>query len=806
MYKNYFLSVIRNLKKNFFLSFINILGLGIGIATTLVIALFINDEFKYDKFHKQPDSIYRIAMFNGEEFHNPLTPMPLAPLIEKDFTQIRKAVRIYKNRSNSQLISYNEKKFFENGCIYADSTFFDVFSFALLEGNTRTALSQPNTVIITESAAHKYFGSENPVGKTLQIDNTTPTLVTGVMRDVPEHSHMHFDFLFSFTSMSQQHKDNWLIPFMFTYVVIPDKEAAKNIESKLTAFAVEHMNPQIKEALGMTFDEMLKKNKQTYQLYLQPLTDIHLHSNLKVELEPNGNIKNIYIFTTIGILVLIVACINFINLTTVIAGTRLKEISVRKVIGATRKQLIRQFLLESLFFSFLAAIAAIILAIVILPAVNHLLGKQLVLFKSSEILWPLVTVALAVTIGLVSGLYPAFYLSKLNTVKGFRKIIVHNSSLDLRKILVTTQFIISSALIISICIVYQQLHYMQTKDPGFNKEQVITIPVREGMNLSQKVQLKNELLQNPSITNVSMTNYIPGQEAYENQDIFSPEGSNEKIPLWYINTDFDFVNTMQLKLIAGRNFSKELTTDSTAYLINETAVKQLGWTSETAIGKKITAFDSPDKTISKNIIGVIKDFQFENFATPVRPMLIGISTNSWWKYIIKVNPLTISSTLDFLKSKWSIYQPSYPFDYTFLDQYFAVFWRKEKVLASFTAGLTILAIIIACLGLLALSLFLSALRTKEIGIRKVVGASTVDIVTLLSGNILKLIVIGFCVATPIAWFVMNKWLQDFSYRIHVRWGIFFLAAAISIIIALVTIGFQSIKAAMANPVKSLRTE
>jgi putative ABC transport system permease protein len=419
-----------------------------------------------------------------------------------------------------------------------------------------------------------------------------------------------------------------------------------------------------------------------------------------------------------------------------------------------------------------------------------------------------VALAIAVVTSFVSGLYPAFYLSKQNPVKNFRKPIIQSNSFSVRKILVTTQYIISSSLIVSVCVVYQQVHYMQTRDLGFNKEQLMVIPIRGNMNITEKLTLKNELLQNNAIGNVSLANYVPGQEAYENQDIFLPEGHslNEPVPLWYINSDFDFANTMQLKVISGRLFSHSFSTDSASYVINETAAKQLGWNARSAIGKKIYSFDDANKKNGKTIIGVVNDFQFENFTTPVRPMLVGIDPHYWWKYIIRINAKDANSTIEFIKAKWKNFQPSYPFEYSFVDQSYAAFWKKETIIAKFSTALTTVAIIIASLGLLALSLFMALQRRKEISIRKIVGASVVEIVALLSRDILKLIFLAFCIAAPLAWFAMNQWLQDFSYRIQISWWVFIFAAIVSIALALLTIIFQSVKAALANPVKSLKIE
>ena len=806
MFKNHFLSIIRNTKKNILFSGLNITGLSIGIATALVITLFIIDEFKYDQFHVKGSSIYRIAMYNGEDFHNPLTPMPLGPLLSKEFPEIKDAVRIYKNRTNSQLIKYNEKAFYEKECIYADSSFFNLFSFPLLQGNPNTALTQPNTVVITESAAHKYFGEEDPVGKLLQVNNKTSFQVTGVMKDIPRHSHLHFDFLFSFASMEQQHKDNWLIPFMFTYILVPDKIAAKNIEPKLTAFAVQHMNPQIKEALGISFEQLLKKDNQQYRLYLQGLTDIHLRSNLKVELEPNGDIKNIYIFGIVAFLVLLLACINFINLFTAMAASRTKEISVRKMIGATHKQLIKQFLLESIFYCFVATSIALVIVIVGLPYINILLGKNISL-PDNILLWLSLLLFFTLVIGTVSGSYPAFYLSRIQPMSLLKKFSI-GKSFDVRKILVVTQFIICCGLIICISIIYQQLDYMQKKDLGFDKDQLVTIPIRGSMDALKKSQLKNELLQNPSVLDVTMANYAPGEEAYENQDIFLPENSPSKqgVPLWYINGDFDFAKTMKISFIAGRNFSENLLLDSSAYLINETAAKQLGWTAVSAIGKKISSFDGPGKTIPKMVIGVIKDFQFENFTMAVKPMIIGVDPHYWRKYIVRLNPRNISNTLAFLKVKWAEYRSEYPFEYTFLDDSFGNFWQKEKVLVKLASVFTTIAIIIACLGLFALSIFISNQRIKEIGIRKILGASVANIISLFSKDFLKLIFIAFMIAAPIAWYTMHNWLQNFAYRIDISWQVFLFSGCIALLIALVTISFQAIKTAVINPIKNLRSE
>ena len=813
MLKNYFKVAFRHLGKQKLYSGINILGLGLGIATALLILLFIRDEQSYDQFHEKKDRIYRIAMNGGEDFHNPLTPMPLAPLLKEQLPEIQNAVRLHKNRDYEMLFSHGDTRYFESTYAYADSSFFQIFSFPLLQGSPDEVLKAPNTMVISRSAARKFFGEVDPVGKILRVENTDPGYtITGVMEDMPANSHFHFDFIFSFASMSQRHSENWLIPFMFTYIELPEGHDFRQLESKLTELAISQMNPQMQRFTGNTFEEFLEKEGGQYELYLQPLEDIHLHSNLRVELEANGDIKYIYIFSIVALLVLILAVINFVNLTTARATSRTKEVGVRKVVGAARKQLVTQFLTESLLQSMIATALAVLMVESILPTFNSWLGKHISLIGSNNWFWLVSIGVLSIAVGTLAGTYPAFYLSAFRPVKVLKggKGNGRGGPVFLRQALVVTQFSVSVALVIGMLVISKQLNFMHDKDLGFQKEQLLSIPMRGGMTLERISTIKEELLENTAIEKVSVANYIPGQEAYENQDMFAAEGKGreEMIPLWFIRGDFDIVETLGLELLAGRSFNKALQTDSlNAYILNETAARQLGWNTDQAIGKTLSNFgNGPEDWVRNQVIGVVKDFHFEGFTNEIKPIFLAVHPAWAGNFVLRVNSGEMASVLSFLETKWAEYQPDFPFEYVFADERFGALWASEKRLGRVFTLFTFLALFIACLGLLGLSAYAVERRTKEVGIRKVLGASSVQIISLFSKDFLKLVVLAILIASPIAWYAMGHWLENFAYRTNLSAWIFVFATLLTLGIAFLTVSLQSLKAAVANPVKALRYE
>ena len=810
MFKNYFKTALRGFLKNKLNTWISVGGLSIGLTAFIIIALFINDELSYDKYNKSKDHIYRIAMDMGPDFNNPLTPMPLAPALNASLPEIDKTVRIVKNRDAKALFVYNDKRFYETNFMYADSGVVNVFTFNFVSGDPRKALTEPNTLIINKLTAEKYFGTTNALNKIIRIQGENKGYkVTGIIEDLPAQSHFHFDFLLSFSSLSQEHKDNWLIPYMFTYILTKPNVSVDGLEKKIGDIVEKNFATQITAKSGMSWSDFQKKNGHGINIYLQPLQSIHLHSNLRVELEQNGNYKNVWLFGIIAILILILSCVNFINLATASASIRSKEIIVRKVVGAVQKNLIRQFLFESFVQCFVSFVISLFLLSCTLPLVNQLTGKELRLFQMFQpILLSIITGTLLLVI-LLSGSYPAFYLSALHPVKIFKKSFSSHQGLPLRRVLIVGQFTISLALIIGVIIVSRQVDFMNNSDLGFHRNQLIVLPIHANLSPDKKEALKNDILKYKSVQSVTMLNYLPGKEAYENQDVFIPQGKTKEqfVPLWYIRGDWDITKTMGFQLLKGRDFNPQMATDSFAYILNETAVKQLGWKLHDAVGKTLSTFgNGPDDIIQGRVIGVVKDFHFEDFTNTIKPLLVGVNPHYWWNVAIRIDPKNISSTLSFLRQQWKSFQPDYPFEYYFEDQNFSKLWSSEQKLTVILEVFTGIAMGIACIGLFGLSVFAAERRIKEIGIRKVLGASVSNVAILLAKDFIVLVAIAILIASPLAWWAANKWLQNFAYRINISLWIFLIAGTLSILIALLTVSLQAIKAAIANPVKSLRTE
>ena len=811
MFRNYWKTALRSFSKNRLNTWISVSGLSIGLTVFIVIALFINDELSYDKFNKNKDHIYRIAMDMGPDFNNPLTPMPLAPALKSALPEINNVVRIVKNRDAKALFVYNDKRFYETNFMYADSSVFDVFTFDFISGDPQKALTEPNTLIIDRSTALKYFGTTNALNKIIRIEGENKDYkITGIINDLPAQSHFHFNFLLSFSSLNQRHKDNWLIPYMFTYIVTRPDISVNALEKKIGDIVVKNFAAQITEKSGVSWSDFQKKNGHGINVYLQPLGSIHLHSNLRVELEPNGNYNYVLLFGIIAILILLLSCINFVNLSTASASIRSKEIVVRKVVGALRKNLVRQFLFESVVQCFIAVIISLVIVFFSLPFVNQLTGKEMNLL---QIFHPVLLSILAGTLILVilfSGGYPAFYLSGLSPVKIFKRSFNSNrDGVSLRRLLIVGQFTISLTLIIGVIIVGRQISFMNNSDLGFQKDQLIVFPFHGDLSTDKKEALKADILKYKSVQSVTMLNYLPGKEAYENQDVFIPEGKTKDqfVPLWYIRGDWDITKTMGFHLLNGRDFNPQMATDSFGYILNETAVKQLGWKTDNAVGKTLSTFgDGPDDIIKGRVIGVVKDFHFENFSNTIKPLLIGANPGYWRNVAVRVHPGDISSTLAYLEQQWKAYEPDYPFEYYFEDQNFSKLWSSDQKLAVILELFTGIALGIACIGLFGLSVFAAERRIKEIGIRKVLGASVSQVTILLSKDFIALVTIAILIASPLAWWAANKWLQDFAYRIDISWWMFVLAGIIAISIALITVSFQAIKAAIANPVNSLRSE
>ena len=792
MFRNYLKIAFRNLLRRKLYSLINVLGLALGMACCLLIILFIQDELSYDRFHEKAEQIYRVAKIekrNEGVVNYPLVFPVVAPKLQQDFPEVLNAVRF--DPQLSVLVSRENKQFLEQRFFYADSSVFDVFTFPLIKGDPKIALKEPYTLILTEEMAEKYFGSEDPLGQTLSIDNRHDYKITGVLKNIPHNSHMKFDFL---ASMATEEAENprygklWAWS-CYTYLLLPRDYSPSELEKKFPDFILRNRNEQAAKA---------------WTFYLQPLTKIHLYSNLSYEIEPNSDIKHIYIFSGIGFFILLIACINFMNLATARSSNRAKEVGVRKVLGADRSQLAKQFLGESLVFSFIALPLAVAVVEIVLPAFNALTNKAVTLSSLSHQAASLGLIGVVLLVGIISGSYPAFFLSAFHPSEVLRgKLRAGVKSSFFRRILVVVQFAISIVLIVGTVIIYSQLDFIRNKKLGFDKEHVVVVRIEEPEMQKRYEPFRQGLLQNPGIVSVTGSTCFPGINP--NLSPFVPEGAEDKEPLKlrHVLVDYDFIRTFGIEVKEGRDFSRDFQTDAKqAFVINESAAQEFGW--ETSAGKKLTDLDLG----SGYVIGVVKDFHFRSKHQKIEPLILSIRPDERYIYFISVkyDQANARKILSFLQKKWKEYSPDRPLDYFFLDENFDKLYRAEERLSQIFSVFSFLAIFIACLGLFGLASFTAEQRTKEIGIRKTLGASAANIVLLLSKEFTKWVIVANALAWPLAYFAMNRWLQNFAYRISIGLWMFFLGAGLALAIAFFTISFQTVRAALANPIDALRYE
>jgi len=797
MFKNYLKTMWRNLWKNKMYSFINITGLSMGITCCLLIFLYVQYQLSYDKFNVNANEICRLT----EVLHLPtennaraVTSPPMATALKANFPEVKDAVRIsYSGR----YISYNNKKIQDAKIMYADSGFFNVFTFPAIEGNLQKALSNPYSIVLTQSMAKKYFPQKfSAVGKTMQLSDSIPLTVTAVIKDVPANAHFKFDCILSRNTINAMNNNaseaEWFDNNYYTYLLLQKNADYHQLEKKFNSFIAVQMKDDIK-GTGLYYD-----------LKLQPLTSIHLHSNLNSEIQPNSNIVYVYIFCAAALLILLIACINFINLSTAKSISRAKEIGLRKVIGASRRQLIFQFLGESFLFTITAAALSIACIILLLPWFSSFTGEQLSLFNfiNTDVL--LLFAGAIIIVSVTAGIYPAFLLSSFSPVKVFKGTTKYEwRDIFLRKGLVVFQFTIAIVLISGALLVYQQLRFIQNQKLGLNKDQLIELKLPSSQ-LSKKDILEQAFVKNPSVINASLTGFSYQEPVSTVATL--PEGfsSNEINSIASIFADENFVKTFQIPLVAGRDFSKSFPSDADeAFIINETAVKAFNWkNNNAALGKTIDW--GPGK--KGKVIGVVKDFNYSSLHDNIKPAIIQILPDAYNFIALRIKPDDMQQTISSLATTWKNIVDEDDFKYSFLDDDFAALYQSEQNLQHVLALFTALSIIIACLGLFGLAAFTIAQRVKEIGIRKVVGATIISILALLSKDFLKLVFIAVCIASPVAWFIVNKWLQNFAYHIQINWFTFILVGLCAMLISLLTVSFQAIKAAIANPVKSLRTE
>jgi putative ABC transport system permease protein len=801
MLKNYFKIAFRNLWRKRAYSLINVTGLAVGMACCFLIFLYVHFELSYDRFHQKADRICRVVgdlKSNAETLRWYVTPGPLARSMKAEFPQVQQVTRFI---NGSVLIQKDNFKFQETHTIWADSSIFSVFDFPLLYGDSRTALHQPNSIVLSETAAVKYFGHSNPVGRHLLLTGRNlPGIVTGVMKDIPENSHFRADMMVSMATYTQSIQPwveaSWGDYLFSTYVLLSPEADPAVVQSKLPALVQKYEGSELKS-----------RNTQ-YTLWLEPLTSIYLHSAYGAPV--TGSLDNVHILTVIGIFILLIAAVNFINLSTARSVERAKEVGIRKCAGAKSGQLIGQFLIESMLIAVVAFCVALALCHFLLPLFNQLSGKTISTGIFDSMAYPFWLLVLALGIGLLAGVYPALVLSS------FKPVIVlkgHFSSgsrgVVLRKVLVVAQYTISISLVVSTLVVYSQLNFMEHQPLGFDNDQVLVVP---GSGDSLHLDFKRNIAAIPAVEGSSLTSAVPGR-TYNDQggDIWpvnmeNSRGSRQRMNVAFYNADADFLPLYKIRLLAGRNFYKDTRNDSASVIVNKTAALSLGYT-ESSLGQLIgrRTIGEGDNA-AHTIIGVVDDFHFHSLKEPIQPLCI--QTGQWWLQFlsIKVNTGNLPGTLSALADQWQKAIPNRPFSYFFLDEDFNSQYGSEERFGRLFIYFSALALFISSLGLLGLSAYSTLQRTREIGIRKVLGASVTGIVGLLSGDFVRLVVIASAFACPISWLAMHRWLQGFAYRTTLNGGLFVLAGAGALLIAVVTISTQAIKAALANPVESLRSE
>jgi putative ABC transport system permease protein len=796
MLKTFIKIALRTLLKNKGFTFINVFGLALGLATCLLIIFFVVDELSYDRYNTKYDRIYRVntdLKYGGILTSFAIVAPPVADALKSNFPEVENAVRI------SPAINIRFKKgnqdIAEDKVIYCDPGIFAVFTLPMIDGVLKTALNAPNSIVITESAAKKYFNKTAVVGQTLTINNDSiPHKITGVIKDLPVQSHFTANFFLSILSLESA-RDKTFNHFSFsTYVLLKPGSDYKHLEAKLPALMRQWLSS------SMNIDKF-EKSDNYIRLNLTPLKDIHLQSNRQRELGPNGNIQYIYIFSAIAIFILALACINFMNLSTARSANRAREVGVRKVLGSSRVYLIGQFLSESLIITLVATIIAVLATWLLLPVFNQMSGKDITI-SAQTFTWLLpVSLAIVVIVGVLSGSYPAFFLSAFHPVDVLKgKIATGFKGGMLRSFLVIFQFSISIFLIIGTLIIYNQLKYIQDKDLGFNRNQLLIVKNVNALN-DPRI-LKQEIKQLPGVIDATLSAYFPTNTTHFPNSVSSEHKSGLLAEYWSV--DEDYLHTMGMHMVSGRGFSNQFSSDSLAMVINQTAASMLGFNND-ALNKTLTTGQGAN-TKTYHIIGIVKDFNFSSLRDNISPLVM-VMNQDWRTWLcIKMNTKNLPAFLNQAEQKWKTLAPNLQFEYSFMDADFDAMYRVEQRMGNLFVVFTSLAIIIACLGLFGLAAYAAEQRNREIGIRKILGASVFTLVTMLSKDFIKLVFISIIIATPLAWLVMNKWLQGYAYRQNIQWWVLVIAGVGAVFIALVTISAQSFKAAIANPAETLKSE
>jgi putative ABC transport system permease protein len=807
MIKNYLTIAWRSLKRNKIFSFINVFGLAVGLTCCMLITAYLYQELTYDTYAENSKQIYRVGVRtigNNSSSDYPNADVAVGEGMKKAFPEVLAYTRM--ENFGSAFVKYNDKQFKEEKIAIIDGNFLSFFSIPMVEGDTKTALTEPNSIVITKDFEKKYFGNSEGLGKTLTISNH-PVKITGVIDRVPENSHFHADaFVSMSTLVTAATPQLWSNVGYYTYILLDKKANPKKLEARFPQLVLKNVVPEIQHDMGVSLAEA-QKSVATFLFFLQPITDIHLHSATKYEFEPNGDVHYVYIFGALTIFILLLACINFTNLSTASSSNRSKEIGIRKVLGSEKNNLVSQFLVESVMLTFLALLFALGFVYLLLPYFNNLAGKQITMsfFLNYKVL--IIEMIVAIFVGIIAGIYPAFVLSSFQIISVLKGNGTTKTSGNggLRSGLIVLQFTISTALIIATFVVYQQLHFMQDKKLGYDKDQVLVI--NDTNTLGNNVAaFKQQLLTDTRVLNATISNNVPGSGSMGGTQVYAKEIADKEtraeigINIYWI--DNSYIPTLGMQLAKGRNFYVSTPVDSASVIVNEAAVSELGFGNMDPIGKTIIRSGQRHYII----VGVVKDFNYTSAKQKIGPLMMLASNNNRNSIIVKMKAGDVKGFLNDVKQQWANYHAAAPFSYSFLDQQFAKLYNTEIRTGSIFTSFSIIAVIIACLGLFGLAAFMIKQRVREIGIRKVLGASTASITAMLSIEFLKLIVIAALISFPLTWYAMNKWLQDFAYRTTIHWWVFLLAGLIALVVAGVTISFQSIKAALANPVKSLRSE
>jgi putative ABC transport system permease protein len=794
MFKNYYKIAWRNLVKNKIFSFINITGLALSLAAFWLIALFIAQELSYDRYHKNANRIYRLAShgnWEANKFDVTGTSGLTAKALKNEYPEIEETVRI--DPEGGGIISYNEKRFKEDAVFFTDPSFFEVFTHHFLAGDPVNALAKPGSVVITKTLCDKLFADpQAAINKTIYFDSNSPNVVRGVIEDVPENSHFTFQAL---RTMPADYTGDWGNFSIYTYVLLKKNADVNSLRAKMPAFIKKYFTANSLDI--------------SYSIEFQPLTSIHLHSHLSYELGENRNISYLYVLSIVGLLILIIAFINYTNITTARAAVRLREVAVRKIIGSTRRNLVSLFLTESITVILIAAALCVFLVTFIMPLFNGLTGKHLSPWDFGGVNSVACLLIFSIIGGLIGGLYPALFLSGFKTIPALKNQVGNlGSQILFRKSLVVFQFTVTVVMITASIVIYSQLRFISQKDLGFNKKQVLTFHLDSRSLRKQFAVLRSNLLEYPQVEAVASAGNPIGNNNIGMMD-YSVEKNGVLDPhsnlAFALTIDENFIPAMQIKLMEGRNFLK--TADSNKVIVNEAFLKKQGWAN--GVDKRIqTGLDSAGTVLYSTVVGVIRDFHIYSLQHKIEPMIMQMpkSANDRDNVYVRLSAHNIPQTLQFLQKVFRKFDHESPFEYHFLDKNFAAQYVAEEKQGQVLLSFTILTICIACLGLFGLITFTAQQRVKEIGVRKVLGASVQNLVAMLSGGLLRLVMLSMLIAIPVGWLVMNKWLQDFAYRVNIGWWIFASAGVIALLIAMLTVSFQAIKAAMANPVKSLRTE